>query len=393
MGVSEQIQEELRQGRSPEEVLERLKGKGLSEANARRFLERAQAAAAAGGATPGPTAVPAPRRPVRTTPERADDEGDGTWAMATGAFFFFLGLLGTALTYVMAKPGGKFTLLYGAILWGAFSFIRGLRRWRGARPSRPFPALHVAAGVALPALIVVGIYVQGARQRAASRERAVQLVRDEEQRRGVESTGAAAPLDPVSTYIVVLKNGGRDPDSQREAAWRLGEMKPAPRDAVPALLDALRSPSASVRRSAGEALLKIDRENPAVAAAVKGLFADPSHEVWEAMVRDFAQRGDPEARKAALAKLDDPDIWWRDRACGVLGGLRDDRAFAEPHLIAKVRSDADWRVKAGCARALGQLGSATPEAKAALEEAARSQIPDVQRAGADGLAKLASGGR
>ncbi len=308
--------------------------------------------------------------------------------MATGAFFFLLGTLGTGLTYVMAKPGGKFTFLYGAIVWGLFSFGRGLGRWWRVRESRPFPVLPVGAGVAIPALIIAGIYVQKGRVKAERQEQAVQMVREEEQRRGIETGGPGASLDPVSTYIVILKKGAKDPDSQREAAWRLGEMRQGAQDAVPALLDALRSPSATVRRSSAEALLKIDPGNPAVVTAVKALFADPAVEVWASLIGDFAQKGDPDAHKALLAKLEDPELWSRERACGILGGLRDNPTFAAPLITAKLKSDPDWRVQAGCARALGHLGHATAEGRAALETAAASQIPDVHQSATAALAKL-----
>jgi hypothetical protein len=380
MGVSEQIQEELRQGRTPEEVLELLKSKGLSESNARKFLERAQAVVAT-----GPPSAPSAAPPA--VPDE-DDAGDGTWSMAAGSFFLVLGTLGTALTYVVAKPGGKFMFLYGAILWGAFAFIRGLARWWRVRESRPFPVLPVGAGVAIPVIIIAGVYWQAARTRSQRQERAVQMVRDEEQRRGIETGGTGTPLDPVSTYIVVLKNGARDPDSQREAAWRLGEMRAAAHDAVPALLDALRSPSATVRRASAEALMKIDPQNPAVVTAVKALLTDPSIEVWATLIGDFVQKGDPDAHKALLARLEDPALWSRERACGILGGLRDNPTFAAPLIIAKLKSDPDWRVQAGCARALGHLGHATAEARAALESVAASQIPDVHKSATDALAKL-----
>ena len=68
MGVSEEIQEELRNGRPPEEILERLKAKGLSEVNARRFIERAQASALSSGGVPSKPAA----RPMTT---RATEPG------------------------------------------------------------------------------------------------------------------------------------------------------------------------------------------------------------------------------------------------------------------------------------------------------------------------------
>ena len=103
---------------------------------------------------------------------RDEDAGDGTGSMALGAFFFVLGTLGTALTYVMAQPGGKYTVLYGAIAWGLYSFARGLARWWRVRESRSFPVLPVGAGVVIPVLVLAGIYLQGERARSQRRTRA-----------------------------------------------------------------------------------------------------------------------------------------------------------------------------------------------------------------------------
>lgn len=308
--------------------------------------------------------------------------------MAGGAFFFTLGTLGTALTYVLAKPGGKFLLLYGAILWGLIDFIRGLGRWWKVRESRPFPVLLVGGGALLPVMMMAAIYLKAAQNRSASRDRARQMVREEQQRRGVETNGTNPALDPVSTYIVVLKNA-KDADARREAAWRLGEMRAGARDAVPTLLAALRDESGRVRGNAAQALMKIDPQNAEAVAAAKGLFKDPSIDVWADVIRDFASKGDPEALAALVAKLDDPELWSRERACGMLGGLRDNAAFAAPHIVRKLGSDPDYRVRIGCARALASLGSPSSEVKAALKTAAASDDHIyVRKAAEEALAKL-----
>ena len=131
---------------------------------------------------------------------------------------------------------------------------------------------------------------------------------------------------------------------------------------------------------------------PEFCQAVKAQFKDPSLEVW-AIVGDFARKGDTDAMKSLLARLDDPELWARAQACRILGTLRDNAASAGPPIVNQLKKDPDWRVKAACAGALGALGSATPEARAALEEAAASPIPDVKKGATDALARLAAGGR
>jgi HEAT repeat protein len=75
------------------------------------------------------------------------------------------------------------------------------------------------------------------------------------------------------------------------------------------------------------------------------------------------------------------------------GGLAKPRV-AGPPIIAKLKTEKDWRVRIGCARALGNLGYATPEAKAVLESIAASRShPDVIKAATEALAKLAIAGK
>jgi len=388
MGVSEQIQEELRRGRTPEQILELLKSKGLTEANGRRFIERAQAQALSPG-SPAPRPASRPASP----PVPEGEEGDGSWNMIQGAFFFTLGTLGSAVTFVLARPGGRSLLLYGAILWGFVAFVVGLRRWSAVRGSRPFPALGVGISVAIPALLAAGLYINTSRTRTEQRQAAIQMVRDEEKRRGVVATESAPALDPVSKYIVILRNGGADPDSQREAAWRLGEMRQGAIDAVPALLNALKSPGTRVRASSAEALMKIDGQNPTVVSAVKELFNDPSAEVWGAVLAVFAKKGDPDANQALVTKTTSPDAASRSKACEMLGGLTANPAFAAPPIIALLKVETGNWVLRDCSHSLGNLGHGSPEAIAALEHVlASTSQQDVTRTATDALARLKRAG-
>jgi HEAT repeat protein len=252
----------------------------------------------------------------------------------------------------------------------------------------------VGVSVALPALFAAGLYIKTSRTRTAQRQAAVQMVRDEEKRRGVVATDSAPALDPVSKYIVILRSGGADPDSQREAAWRLGEMRQGAIDAVPTLLNALKSPAMRVRESSAEALMKVDGQNPAVVSAVKELFNDPSAEVWGAVLRVFAQKGDADANKALVTKITSPDVASRSKACEILGSLTSNPSFAAPPIIALLKVETDHWVLRGCSHSLGNLGQGSPEAIAALEHVlASTSQPDVTRTATEVLAKLKRGGK
>jgi hypothetical protein len=92
----------VRDGKSKAEVREDLVSHGLSEANARLVSERvfelrAQARRQAGGA-----------------------------AMLQGALWCVGGLAVTGITFAMASGGGMYVVAYGAVIYGAIHFVRGL---------------------------------------------------------------------------------------------------------------------------------------------------------------------------------------------------------------------------------------------------------------------------
>lgn len=68
-------------------------------------------------------------RDSRATRERAvvaARTSDGTVKMVGGALIFGVGALITAASYDAASSGGRYTVLWGAMLLGAIQFFRGL---------------------------------------------------------------------------------------------------------------------------------------------------------------------------------------------------------------------------------------------------------------------------
>lgn len=53
------------------------------------------------------------------------EESNPGGRMVSGLLWMVGGALATGITYAMAEPGGMFFVFYGAVLWGAFDFIRG----------------------------------------------------------------------------------------------------------------------------------------------------------------------------------------------------------------------------------------------------------------------------
>jgi hypothetical protein len=372
MAVHEQIQDQLREGRTPEEVVQWLLRKGMSDTTARKLVAKAQAE---------------PRRATRAGAPAARASGaGGRWDLTSGAFFLSLGVFATATTYVTAEPGGKYMLAYGAIVAGLVELVRGFLKWREAR-SQAFPVLLVAGAAVVPALFMGWVFMKATRNRAQRQEDVVNAVREEEARRGIEPAGGKdAPLDPVSTFLVALKRG--DPATRREATFRLGEMKAGARDAIPALQAALGDSSASVREGAGDALLKIAPQDAAVRTAVKALLRDPSLDVWLRTAVTLAGSGDPDAIALLTSKLDDNDLWARERAASALGNLGERGTAAIPQLVRRLQEDPDYQVRIACAQALGRLGSGVPSVAPALTAVLTYPDPRVQAAAKEALAAL-----
>src|SRR5262249_5291602 len=61
-------------------------------------------------------------------PVLAPDERTG---LVSGSFWLSLGCTVTGATYLLAAPGEKYAIAYGAMIAGALAFGRGLKRWRG----------------------------------------------------------------------------------------------------------------------------------------------------------------------------------------------------------------------------------------------------------------------
>ena len=94
---------------------------------------------------------------------------------------------------------------------------------------------------------------------------------------GCSDSGTTSAVAPLQKSL-----GSTLPSLQRNAAQSLGELGPAARPAVEALLKILDSPDAAVRVRAAEALWRIDRHPQAVATFVKTLRGDDALAAYEA---------------------------------------------------------------------------------------------------------------
>lgn len=61
---------------------------------------------------------------INTVKNELKDEARNT--MIKGAFICIIGIVVTAFTYSMASGGGRYVVAYGAIIYGAIIFVKGL---------------------------------------------------------------------------------------------------------------------------------------------------------------------------------------------------------------------------------------------------------------------------
>ena len=143
MDVAGRIRAQLAEGIWPDEIMARLVSEGMSEPNARRIVDKI---VAEGGPRPG-----------QTSPEPyAKTHSNGWGQLVSGAFFFSFGTSVTALTYALAKPGGKYLLAYGAIGGGLISIWKGLKEFEPSRGA--FPNVAFVVALLLPACGGYGLY-------------------------------------------------------------------------------------------------------------------------------------------------------------------------------------------------------------------------------------------
>ena len=169
---------------------------------------------------------------------------------------------------------------------------------------------------------------------------------------------SALPLarDAVPALVAALRN---DDDYVRGfAAWTLGSMGDAARDAVPALVAALPREEGYERGGAAAALAKI---GPAAAAAVPALLVG--------------------------LRSEDGDRRWK--AARTLGRIGPTAAAAVPALTVAL-GDPDEYVRTHAARALGRMGLAADPAVPALEQATRDPDKNVRKEAHLALERLSS---
>ena len=165
-GLTTSIRRKLQQGRTPEEIVQELAAGGLGQVSAQRFVDRALAEG--DSATPLEPILDAPAqiyelaqfiqtKSAETEAENAKTGGKSLWV---ASMLMCSGVAITGISYIMADPGERFTLMWGPVAFGFLLWGKAVFQGFGnARTFAWFSAFgSIAAPVAL-AVVLLGVAV------------------------------------------------------------------------------------------------------------------------------------------------------------------------------------------------------------------------------------------
>ena len=147
MDLATRIRQGLAEGKPPEIVVSELMAGGMTEATARRLVDRALS-----------QPLPPPSEALETVSgdDDHDDASDaGRMSLIVGSFFASLGVAITAFTYVRARPGQEFIITYGMVFAGLATAGKGLQAWWKAG-ARGFPIKGVTLAAVFPIVVFFG---------------------------------------------------------------------------------------------------------------------------------------------------------------------------------------------------------------------------------------------
>jgi HEAT repeat protein len=191
--------------------------------------------------------------------------------------------------------------------------------------------------------------------------------------------------------LIKLMRTGRDGLTRADAATALGDIGKDAREAVPAMIEALREPDKLVRLVAARAMGKMylaDKQlTKTFEALVESATSDPSREVRISAVRTLASVG-PEAVPTLIHVLKTESDWLaRTDAADGLGSCGREARAAIPALAEALR-DQVVAVRMAAAQALGEIKVRDEKAVSALEQALNDDEKYVRERAQEALQKI-----
>jgi hypothetical protein len=159
-GLTTSIRRKLQDGKAPEEIVQELVAGGLGQVSAQRFVDRAVAeGATAPQALPPVEDTPAPADALdqfiqtKTAETEAENAKTGGKTLWTGSLLMCGGVLITAISYIMADPGERFTLMWGPVVFGLL--LWGKAVLQGFANFRTFAWFSAAGSIAAPVVLTI----------------------------------------------------------------------------------------------------------------------------------------------------------------------------------------------------------------------------------------------
>jgi hypothetical protein len=271
-GLTASIRRKLQDGKTPEEIVQELVAGGLTEVSAQRFVDRAVAEHAS--APPLPEAPPAPQQGdsldqfIQTKQAEAEvvAEKTGRKTLAVASLLMCGGVAITTFSYMMADPGGRFTLMWGPVVFGALMWgqavIRGLAQ---PRTFAWFTALGTAAAPVVLAVLALGFVLATAPSdeellRMELAELAEEAGEESGARPRTVSNASGASDEPTAMELLVRIENTPSPTVQCRLIGQLADVQDADKeDVINGLMEQLDVVSDAVKVCIASAMTTLDR--------------------------------------------------------------------------------------------------------------------------------------
>jgi hypothetical protein len=174
-GLTASIRRKLQQGRTPEEIVQELAAGGLGQVSAQRFVDRALAEDASASPLPAPDAsitdasVSSASAPVdsldqfiqtKSAETELENAKTGSKSLWFASMLMCSGVAITGMSYIMADPGERYTLMWGPVAFGALLWGRSvIQGFSNARSFAWFSAIGSIAAPAVLAAILFGVAI------------------------------------------------------------------------------------------------------------------------------------------------------------------------------------------------------------------------------------------
>ena len=158
-GLTTSIRRKLREGRAPDAIVQELVAGGLGQVSAQRFVDRALAEDTS---APPLQPVDAASAPVdaldqfiqtKTAETEADNAKTGGKSLWAGSLLMCGGIIITAVSYISADVGERFTLMWGPVVFGFL--LWGKAVLQGFANFRTFAWFSAMGSIAAPVVLTI----------------------------------------------------------------------------------------------------------------------------------------------------------------------------------------------------------------------------------------------